>query len=107
MAVTIPSAQANFAAQTEGSARKIISRTLITLTGVANPFRPSQYARLRQIERLLNTPLYQTGGLNLLKSLDRKTFNQYTKLSRSYKAATKSKARPGFYVIQRSVAIGV
>lgn len=107
MAVTIPSAQANFAAQTEGSARKIISRTLITLTGIANPFKPTQYSRLREIEQLLNTPLYQNGGLNLLKSLDRKTFNEYNRLSKSFTAATKSKAQPGFYAIQRSVAIGI
>jgi hypothetical protein len=104
MAVTVPRAQQIFASQVEGSARKIISRTLITLTGVANPFTRSQYSRLRQIENLLQTPLYQEGGLSLLKSLDRKTYNQYTRLSKSYKAAARSKARPGFVVIQRSVA---
>ena len=106
MAVTRPLAQQLFAIQTEGSARKIISRTLITLTGVANPFTPKQYSRLREIEGLLSTPLYQNGGLSLLQSLDRKSFNEYNKLSKGYLSATKSKAQPGFFVIQRSVVSG-
>lgn len=107
MAVTRPQAQQLFASQVEGSARKIISRTLITLTGVANPFTPKQYTRLREIEGLLETPLYQSGGLNLLKSLDKKTFNEYNRLSKSYTTAANSKAQPGFFVIQRSVAVGI
>lgn len=105
MAVTRPLAQQIFASQVEGSARKIISRTLITLTGVANPFTKKQYNRLREIENLLETPLYQEGGLSLLRSLDRKTYNQYNKLSKSYKSAARSKARPGFVAIERSVAV--
>ena len=87
----------------EGSARKIISRTRIVLTGVANPFKPAQYARLRELNSLLQSPLYETGGLNLLRSLDRRTFREYNRLSKAFVKATTSKRQPGFVVIQRSV----
>ena len=111
--ITSPSEQVNFLSETlarqgppgEGNKRKIIGRTLITLTPLANPISRAGFERLREIESLLTTnPLYQSGGLDALKSFDRKTYNEYNKFSKQFKSGLASKATPGFTVIQRSVA---
>lgn len=93
----------------EAAASKLISRINISLTGVANPFTPTQFARLQEIKGLLQNPLYSgAGGLDLLRRFDRRTFNEYNKLSRSFSnATTRRDALPGFFVIQRSVTRGL
>ena len=107
--ITVPLAQRNFTDSTSAYAAsrksRIINRTLITLTGVGNPFTPKQLSRLQEIEGLLNSPLYQAGGADLLRSIDRKTYNEYTNLSKSFNKALKT-TKPGFYVVNRSVAVG-
>ena len=108
--VSIPFSQRSFVAETEmlGAKSRIISRTRITLTGIANPFSPKQYSRLKELDELISSnPRYATGGLDLLRSLDRKTYNEYVGLKKGYENATKSKAQPGFYATQRQVVIGI
>lgn len=87
----------------EGAKRKLIARTRISLTGVANPFTKAQYTRLQEINALLNTPAFAGGGPNYLKAVDRRTYNEYARLSKAFDKATKSKAQPGFFVINSSV----
>ena len=107
--ITRPFSQTNFVsdAQGESAKNKIISRTRITLQAFGAGFSPTQFNRLRQIESLLTSPLYQEGGLDLLKSVDRRTFNEYNKLASAYRSSSNSRGTPGFYAIQRSVINGV
>lgn len=93
----------------ENAARKLISRINISLTGVANPFTPKQFARLQEIKGLLQNPIYSgAGGLDLLRRFDRRTFNEYNRLSKNFnKAVTKKNALPGFFVVERSITRGL